>query len=86
MILESYTEDTEDHRGLGGRLVIGWFLARDAFFWPRITRIERITRMSGLKSDFFYPQITQMDTDKGTSVGWNLWLSVTSVDDDGLVL
>jgi len=32
---------------------------------------------------FFYPQITQMDTDKGTSAGWNLWLSVTSVDNNG---
>ena len=32
---------------------------------------------------FFYPQITQMDTDKGTSAGWNLWSFVTSVDDNG---
>ena len=32
----------------------------------------------------FYPQITQMDTDKGTSAGWNLCESVESVDDNGL--
>ena len=28
----------------------------------------------------FYPQITQIYTDKGTSAGWHLWSSVESVD------
>jgi hypothetical protein len=39
---------------------------------------------SGWRVVGFYPQMTQIYADKGTSAGWLLCSSVTSVDNNGL--
>ena len=44
--------------------------------------MDEMNRIVGMGGGVFYPQITQMDTDKDTSAGWDwyLWASVASVD------
>jgi len=61
------------------RVIRGWFGLWLVLVFL-ILFLAAKSRKRRKKKEFFYPQITQIYTDKGTSADWHLCSSVASVD------